>query len=405
MYKKLLSSVLASLLFVPLFAQEQEVISEGNDFLLEEKSFSNSGSRSSHVFNYGNLLAEVKGTGTSTVQYFFYYLFPDSLVITNTTNGTRANSHHTGQVLDPTANLFWEDPNGLGPLPKELAYTLDAIDFPYRYFRVQDSAPDTLFVQVYKQNAMDLRPTAFATNPRAYARMTYNSTTNKGIGESKLITILLNNSHAASSKAILNIPVDMEIAAGEKVAYTIAYKPGNPYDEGDVIQFDANDPNQRNAFNGYYFADNTFYKEDSIYNHGLVANSSIRYDYSTTGWNGLFIPGVAFQGNWRHYDAGFLISSTVGVESVAALNKMVIAPNPVSAGFNAKIIIDLPNAENLKISIMDISGKQINASNHSFSSGKQQVNLDTNNLTPGIYFVTVEGNERRFSTSKLIVTK
>jgi hypothetical protein len=80
-------------------------------------------------------------------------------------------------------------------------------------------------------------------------------------------------------------------------------------------------------------------------------------------------------------------------------DKMTISPNPASNKFQL-MGIDFSADKNYKVSISDISGKEIQAFEHVNSN-----EFSTENLANGIYIVNLMADNRRLFSSKLIVSK
>lgn len=87
--------------------------------------------------------------------------------------------------------------------------------------------------------------------------------------------------------------------------------------------------------------------------------------------------------------------SATGIEKNSFQNQFIVYPNPVS-GF---LYIQLPLKENVKISVMDVIGRQIFSGQIEFSQNKIQLN--TSNWNTGIYFLKIiTGNQT--VTSKIV---
>jgi len=85
-------------------------------------------------------------------------------------------------------------------------------------------------------------------------------------------------------------------------------------------------------------------------------------------------------------------------KEVASLS---VYPNPVKD--IAKVTLTLSQAANVTISVTNLVGQQVMSLNKgNMSAGKQQFNLDANNLATGVYFVSATVNGQKF-TQKLVV--
>lgn len=80
---------------------------------------------------------------------------------------------------------------------------------------------------------------------------------------------------------------------------------------------------------------------------------------------------------------------------------LVVAPNPANSDF-AKLLVSMEQAGEVQLTMSDISGKMIYASNFEGELGANMFPLDLTGLSNGIYFVNVSANGLRKST-KLVV--
>lgn len=93
-----------------------------------------------------------------------------------------------------------------------------------------------------------------------------------------------------------------------------------------------------------------------------------------------------------------ILNESIGVAENAFGSDFVLYPNPVR---NGQFTIKTPNLSGeVDIEITNLVGQQI--SNHQLSVEGQQVNVSTNNLSTGIYFIRLSQNSQSF-TSKFII--
>ncbi|MFZ4797782.1 MAG: PKD domain-containing protein [Bacteroidia bacterium] len=86
-----------------------------------------------------------------------------------------------------------------------------------------------------------------------------------------------------------------------------------------------------------------------------------------------------------------------------AMNQIAVYPNP--ANENVTVLFDLLNANNVQIDLLDITGKTIRATDSMrFSSGMNEISLNTADITQGIYFVKVSTTELS-KTVRLVIIK
>ncbi|MGE0636768.1 MAG: T9SS type A sorting domain-containing protein [Bacteroidia bacterium] len=352
---------------------------------------STSGGDVSYWFNYGEDIWEIADAEGGDVSYFRNFLFPDSTVLVEFSDGLGSPwKHSLGQVFDPVGPLF----SVLSPEVNQFTdYTLDSIGFFYRYYRFQDSAPDTLIVQVYEDDKIGFQPDPGWTSGASYATVEYDYETRIGSNPSQQYTYLLTNDDTISTtQGYLTFPVNISIPAGEKVAATITYIPGNPFNTGDTLDVyvEPSPTNQRNAFIVYEYRDNDFNLEAGYYNNQLNATTDVRYNINTNGWNGSYIPGTAWNAGFYHLDMGFLITfNPSGISE--NLNRMVsLFPNPVDE--NLTLTISENENEKVSVSIIDIAGREVySVAELNLTSENKNIVIDTESLTQGVYFCRVSG--------------
>jgi PKD repeat protein len=103
------------------------------------------------------------------------------------------------------------------------------------------------------------------------------------------------------------------------------------------------------------------------------------------------------------------VSKTINViatsvsEEVSAFNNFVMYPNPTRE--NVTIDFNLIKSETVSISVMDLSGKEIiSVPSSRMNVGKQSMELNTSELSEGMYIVRVNGVESSIS-SRLVIIK
>jgi len=81
---------------------------------------------------------------------------------------------------------------------------------------------------------------------------------------------------------------------------------------------------------------------------------------------------------------------------------MSVYPNPTNT--NTTVSFSLSNESNVTINVTDLAGKVVYTNALGTVNGAQNVNVNTENLTSGVYMVNVSVNGT-VSTEKLIVRK
>ena len=350
------------------------------------------------VSGWYNVGAEFDGIGIDT-DYFLTHIFPDSTVYVEYSNGLGTVwMHGLGQILDPKYSFF--DFGFVQSLNEYTPYTLDSIDIPYRYFRFQDNAPDTLIIQIFKEeNVFQFYEDPWAGDPtyggRSYARIAYDSGVRRGSDPYMEIVELLDNNDSTSVKSSITVPVGAQIAAGEVVAATVTYLPGNPFNVGDTLdaEYIPKPGNQINDFIMNYYLDNSLTYETGLYNHALIATDDSRYDLTANSWNGQYWPGIASGGGLYHADLNFHLSATVVPPPVgiSELNSSLIAsvfPNP--AHESAQLQIKLEESQDLEITLSDATGKFVKLIDRkNYPAGSSRIRIATEELSSGLYFCRI----------------
>lgn len=98
---------------------------------------------------------------------------------------------------------------------------------------------------------------------------------------------------------------------------------------------------------------------------------------------------------------GYVASSVVAVEELNANTNFMLFPNPAENGF-VNVLIDTKNTTDIRLSLYNTLGEQINTQVLNGLSGQTTLSLETNTLSAGIYFVELtDGTSRQ--TRKLLV--
>lgn len=98
---------------------------------------------------------------------------------------------------------------------------------------------------------------------------------------------------------------------------------------------------------------------------------------------------------------GYVASSVVSVEELSASTNFMLFPNPAENGF-VNVLIDSKNTADIRLSLYNTLGEQINTQVLNGLNGQTTLSLETNTLSAGIYFVELtDGTSRQ--TRKLLV--
>ncbi len=345
-------------------------------------------------FNYGYTL---ETNWNVDANFFRTNIFPDSTVQVEYSDGMGATwMYGIGQILDPTSE--WFDDGFVEPISEDEPYMVDSIGFFYAYFRPQTESSDTLVIQFYKQENVE----AFYENPwegdptygeRSYARLAYDTLTLRGKTPFLEIVELMDDEDVATENiAFKSYAINEEINPGEVVGMTVTYYPGNPHNLNDTIDhfMEPLPTNLINSFVMYYYYDNELVYENGIYNHGIIARNSARYNDNSNGWGGQYWPGIASGGGLYHTDCAFLLSRAVGIEEHASnLSAVVAYPNP----FDQEVALSysLASVEPVQLTLTNITGQVIlEMSVNPRQAGKNEISLGDLELESGVYLFSLE---------------
>lgn len=352
-------------------------------------------------YNYGRLVYDQGGD----VSYFRNNLFPDSTVQVEFSNGMGyVWKHSMGQVLDPVAGYWLLNAPVLGAQSTD-PYKVDSIAIWYRYFRHQTVAPDTLIIQLYKDDKLTKQVDPWGDG-RSVAMASYDYMARIGSNATQTITYLLENkdTSTANQNAIV-LPVNLQMGPDEKVATTITYIPGNPYVHGDTIdQYMATPPSKLiNSFIAYEFRDNDKTLESGFYNHALTVTTDTRYNISQNGWNGSYIPGLAWNSGYYHLDMEYHVTPVVGITENKLELDVELYPNP-SNGSNVTLYIDSKESKMISYTVFDVAGKEIFTATDALSASLNKITLPTASFNDGVYFVKIN-TAKQTLTKRLVIAK
>lgn len=347
-------------------------------------------------YSYGYSLQENWG---NDVNYYYTYVWPDSLTTVGYSNGPgRPWMHGLGQVFDPTST--WWDDGVLTPLTENEPYMVDSVRMWYRYFRIQEEAPDTLYFQFFKEENIEqfyLEP--WPGDPiygdRSYARIDYDTTAMRSLNPHTEWIELLDQEDVFEGNTPKSYFIGEAIDPGEVVAFGMTYQPGNPYNVGDTLDwyFDMVQTNFINAFHSYYFVDNDLVYETGIYNHGIIATDASRYADNWNGWANQYWPGIASGGGLYHADVDFHISKGTHIEEKEGnLTLLNAFPNPADDQVTFRFMME--ESDRVELTITDTQGRIVARENWGNISGEQTRHLAVDHLTTGMYvysFVTENG--------------
>lgn len=396
---KYLFSLIVLIIATSVFAQE--AIEQSVPLSSANSSYSNRADEDtlSAWLNYGRLIYDLQGDRS----YFRNYLYPDSTVVLEFSSGySNVWKHSFGQVLDPSSIWFASEGN---TLKDTTLYSLDSVAVRYRYFRWNDSIPDTLVVQIYDKSLVRNRTTTWQSGA-SYANVGYNYLERKGEAPLKEFRYLLENKDTAlfGSSKLLKFPVNLSMDTG-LVAATVTYFPGIPAKLGDTIDVynPTNVTNKVNAFLVYEYRDEVPYIHADEFNNGLSVTESVRYNENTNGWNGRYQPGTSWASasGIYHFDMDFHITYIKP--------KPVIKPTGISKNVNDNLGVypnpafDVLNFENLdgysNIILINSTG-EIVLSEQVFSNSSQ---VNVSELPSGVYMLRLNSELKPVRIQRIVI--
>ena len=241
---------------------------------------------------------------------------------------------------------------------------------------------------------------------RSYARADYNYQKRKGESPFKEIKVILdNNDTTTASQGIIQEAVGISVLPDEKIAVTFTYFPGNPYNVGDTI-----DPlgsfqvgKKINCFTIYDGYDKSMTIDLNYYNHAMLIPSSVRYNVSPNGWNGKYIPGVAYTAGFYHTDVFFRLTydDYTGIADQEEQNVLSVYPNPASTEISVEYRVADANRAVLEFSSM--LGNVVKSEVLDARLNKSVVNIS--DLDNGVYFYSLKVDGKIVGTSRLVIAR
>lgn len=368
-------------------------------------------SASSDWFNFLDFL-ELANPGVAVGGYM--PVFPDSTIILGfTSTGTAVNPgyHKVANYLDP---FFIGKPSVANKLT---TYRLDSVSFGYAYERhTASSVKDSIIVEVIAENhTLDYSlagPPAFP-----YQDIEYNYLTNKlkpSMTILKRVAIALTQADTCAGGVYKQIKVAVPGIAtqtnSKKIGTVISYKPGYTWTAADTL-FDGH---SKNIFwilsveqNGTSTAPTAFGVSGdytSNMNMSMFLNTDTRYNISSTGWNGYFIPTYAFTDPFAYesHDIGYkLYVANVGIEELESKGFSLgqNTPNPFTNG--SSITFELAkDAKSVEFTVTDVMGRLVSTEKVNSTIGTHTIKLAAYNV--GLYYYTLNVDGKTI-TKKMIV--
>ncbi|MBS3915498.1 MAG: T9SS type A sorting domain-containing protein [Bacteroidetes bacterium] len=452
MKKLLLTMSAITLVFTGVFAQQLEVHPELGNVQVTNKTHIVSGSKhqvtsrgANDVSTWYNFLGSYK-EGTllgQSLKSYANFIWPDTTGYVVYSDGTKSKMgfHVWGSTFDPKDTNYAA--TGETVLTKFNPYTLDSLQFLKFYVRQLDSFDfgagkveviDTAYIQYYDITGLDVKTFVYTSQ---IPKVTYYAAYPKEAGFStksllnstaiKTDTILLDKSWADSvdyngantsffgsyvilapgltSKSTNTLPVTNNL-----MAYSITYKPMRKTNLGDtLIAYDGSTWSKK--FNMFGLQYQILDQHDQLIttpyriNNTFVSNFEVRYGQSIGSVFKSYIPGTIFsstlfQNVYWHITTSNLSNKEFGNNGITGA---AVYPNPASANSSVDVAFSLNKSSDVITTITDLNGKVVKAFGaKTFGAGTHTMNLNTQELSKGMYLVILEGSAGK-TTAKLSI--
>lgn len=344
------------------------------------------------------------------------FLFPDTLVkqiYGSAGGGTElgyTHLHSIGQIFDANSSYFLDKSAYIG------GYRLDSVAIAYGYKYHMPGTVDTLVFQFYHDHVgtASIRKSSLNTGDTKTAMVSYDANRVLGAGAVKEFTYLLTEQDTSTAFRFLTVPVPggLQINPKSLSGFTVTYKPGYAYQLDDTLDSKWDAPVPTKLLNNFKILVQQDMEKtnDNAYNNGVRLISAVRYGKPANGWEGRYIPGDAWLSYTEHIRALFFITfveqQQIAIEEAKAQNGYVLGnifPNP--AENNATLEFTLPKTENVKVEVYNVVGQLVNTvANGTYASGTHTVNINAENMKPGVYVYTITAGNftqtKKFSVVK-----
>ena len=402
-----------------VFGQAHEIsTAELMDFAAQHQTKSKHGKLEvDQWYSYINALTE---NGEAYTYFTGNSIMPDSMCgqIFRDDNDNPYFSHigvfAMGQVFDPRSEHFQLIPE-TPPLSKHNAYTIDSIQFFYKYQNANPGIVDTVLIQLFNNDGV--AELTWNSDQSRTAAPTYRPSTNRSNDFQNEIKIPISESTADFySTSINSFTGVMAFATGlnettrnRLTAYTIAFIPGMSYQFGDTIVNDSSvqGTTKINSFMPLSVrqgtAANPAFLTDTTMNHGVFSFATQRYD-NTTRWYFPYNPPGTLER--QHIFSAFrLQSNNVSVSDLTREGYGLgnAYPNPVNSNAAVNIPFTLGQGEDVTIEVFDLVGKPVGSVSSKLAAGEHTEVFSTSGLNSGIYLYTISAGN--FTATKKFTVK
>jgi len=391
----------------------------------------------SELYNYVD--AYTNSTSNQSKNTLFW-IAPDSnaCVVYPTGGKSNINFHVLGGSFDPKDTTFVDAPNTI--LTKFNPYSVDTIRFVKAYRRNVDKVNvngsmvdvvDTLFVQYFDASGMNIT-SYYNTNdplkkqfyygvPKGTTFVPFKATNKSAI---KTDTVLLtaadrdsfnitNQNYFPSVITLTpnfnSLSTNGTALTSNVVSYSINFKPMIPAQLNDTIM-DWTNANYTKRTNGFGVSLAFFDKipHDNLNSPYKINNTFWTYTELVSGakvsiWQG-YVPTTVYPtGYMMNADIHITCNNLSTQELMNSNIGLAVYPNPSSSNNNATAVVNLKSASMVSAKVYDMNGRVVLATSaKAMNAGLNELPLATNNLSTGIYTVTIE-SAAGTKSSKFIV--
>ena len=373
-------------------------------------------------FDYATAYNDFNGAGITS---FVSFIQPDTNLYTVQTDGAKSKTgfHILGRVNDPRDEVFSNNP---ARFSKHNTYTWDSIRFTQFYVRFADfmkvganTVPivDTVFIQYFLPAGLDNKSYVYQADPnKAYYYScpkvaAYNPKTRLNSGAFKTDTIFLTKAFADSVSLngaqtsffgrTLSIPVGINVPHNSNnpnssiIGHTITFKPMKKPAVGDTgIAYNGSTWNKKYNMYGvrlYSKAGVTVDNSDKeAQNNSVITNFEIVYGQTVSIFKS-YLPGTVFTNTIFEGTDYHLTTQTLSVKNVDANGNGLgnVYPNPSNSNNEVFVPVKLASAQNVTLSIYDVTGKLLKTISADYEAGDFDVAVSTTGLSNGVYTCTM----------------
>jgi len=349
--------------------------------------------------------------GGSTFQGGGQPIHPSSNAITvykNSTtgkpDGRKVYTHGFGQIFDASSPWFQDDTM----LYYGYKMHWDSLYMTFAYFRNRDTnVVDTLYIYSQSRSldpkfinaaGQGLVPLTFSTSKINTMASIFDTATLKGLNPVDIDTILLTKKDSTSRFRVKGIKIDKDVYRKSALGYLAVFRPGKKgANQSTDTLFDFSGKNiviKNNVF-FCYFSRETVGQQgvDKKYNFGQFITTPGK---DSAKQNPNFCQPYNFDpASILHVQSYFVVTATFNsIEDLKANGGYGVSnafPNPANQGQTLTFQLTLPKAERTTSFVTNMLGQRIGeVSSAVYASGNTFMNINTQNLTPGIYFYTVQ---------------